>query len=134
MIIIYLLYISTGRSIGCFDYCSLSFEGFNWWNKIKTILFFAESPIKSKDLDLSLYSTKQLSPDYRIHWRILKEKNEIEIIAVVNGTSWVGLGWRPRQLNSTCRNFPLIQGDTTSQQLIKPTSGDKENIPSTGNN
>lgn len=90
--------------------------------------FCIESPIKSKDLDLSLYSSKQLSPDYRIHWRILKEKNEIEIVAIVNGTSWVGLGWRPRKLNATCRNFPLIQklsasGQPESVQLnaVKPT-------------
>lgn len=27
---------------------------------------------------------------------------------VVNGTSWAGLGWRPRGLNATCRNFPAI--------------------------
>lgn len=77
-----------------------------------------ESPIKSKDLDLAAYSTKQLSPDYRIHWRILKDKNEIEIVAVVNGTSWVGLGWRPRKLNATCRNFPLIQKLSTSNQAV----------------
>lgn len=90
------------------------------------ILFYLESPIKSKDLDLSQYSTKQLSPDYRIHWRILKEKNEIEIVAVVNGTSWVGLGWRPRKLNATCRNFPLIQKQAqASEQLISKTSASK---------
>lgn len=89
-------------------------------------LFDLESPIKSKDLDLSQYSTKQLSPDYRIHWRILKEKNEIEIVAVVNGTSWVGLGWRPRKLNATCRNFPLIQKQSQpSAQLISKTSASK---------
>lgn len=63
-----------------------------------------------------MYSTKQLSPDYRIHWRILKDKNEIEIVAVVNGTSWVGLGWRPRKLTATCRNFPLIQGPDKPNQ------------------
>lgn len=76
-----------------------------------------------------MYSTKQLSPDYRIHWRILKEKNEIEIVAVVNGTSWVGLGWRPRQLNSTCRNFPLIQKETTSQALTKPLNAENKKAP-----
>lgn len=34
---------------------------------------------------------------------------------VVNGTSWVGLGWRPRKLTSSCRNFPLIRdlGDSS---------------------
>lgn len=84
-----------------------------------------ESPIKSKDLDLAAYSTKQLSPDYRIHWRILKDKNEIEIVAVVNGSSWVGLGWRPRKLNATCRNFPLIQKLSTSIQAEKLNAADK---------
>lgn len=49
----------------------------------------------------------------------MKEKNEIEIVAIVNGTSWVGLGWRPRKLNATCRNFPLIQKGTASEQLVK---------------
>lgn len=28
---------------------------------------------------------------------------------VVNGTSWAGLGWRPRQLTASCRNFPAIR-------------------------
>lgn len=68
-----------------------------------------ESPIKSTDIDFTLYRSKQLSPDYRIHWRILKEQREIEMVMVVNGTSWAGLGWRPRQLNATCRNFPVIR-------------------------
>lgn len=81
-----------------------------------------ESPIKSKDLDLSQYSMKQLSPDYRLHWRILKDKNEIEFVAVVNGTSWVGLGWRPRKLNATCRNFPLLQSSTPSEKLVTKTA------------
>lgn len=71
--------------------------------------FISESPIKSSDIDFSLYSTKQLSEDYRAHWRILKEQKEIEVILVVNGTSWVGFGWRPRKLTAECRKFPLIQ-------------------------
>lgn len=90
---------------------------------------FLESPIKSKDLDLSLYTTKQLSPDYRIHWRILKEKNEIEVVMIVNGTSWVGLGWRPRSLNATCRNFPLIQSNdnNTASAPLKKVQHSQEN-------
>lgn len=88
-----------------------------------------ESPIKSKDLDLSQYSKKQLSPDYRIHWRILKDKNEIEIVAMVNGTSWVGLGWRPRKLNATCRNFPLIQKPAPSEKLVKASVSQTAKAP-----
>ncbi|XP_059615678.1 uncharacterized protein LOC132261124 isoform X2 [Phlebotomus argentipes] len=67
-----------------------------------------KSPIKVLDLDYSLYQTKELSKDYRIHWRVLKEQKELEVIIKVNGTSWVGLGWRPRDLTAECRNFPKI--------------------------
>lgn len=70
---------------------------------------YLESPIKSTDIDYSLYRSKQLSPDYKVYWRILKEQKEIEFVMVVNGTSWVGLGWRPRQLTASCRNFPVIR-------------------------
>lgn len=71
-------------------------------------IFHTESVLKSTDIDFTLYRSRQLSPDYRIHWRILKEQKEIEMVMVVNGTSWAALGWRPRQLNATCRNFPAI--------------------------
>lgn len=60
------------------------------------------------DIDYTLYMSKRLSPDYQIHWRILKDQNEIEVVMQVNGTSWVGLGWRPRTLTATCKNFPAI--------------------------
>lgn len=71
--------------------------------------FETESPIKSKDLDFSLYTTKTLTPDFKVHWRILKDQKEIEIVLVVNGTSWVGFGWRPKKLTAECRKFPLLQ-------------------------
>lgn len=60
------------------------------------------------DIDYSQYMSKQLSQDYKIHWRILKDQNEIEVVMQVNGTSWVGLGWRPRTLTASCKNFPAI--------------------------
>lgn len=70
--------------------------------------FAIESPIKSKDIDFSLYTTKTLTPDFKIHWRILKEQKEIEMVLVVNGTSWVGFGWRPKKLTAECRKFPVL--------------------------
>lgn len=104
-----------------------------FWFIFKNVFVFmhTESPIKSKELDLSQYSTKQLSPDYRIHWRILKDKNEIEIVAIVNGTSWVGLGWRPRKLNATCRNFPFLQKEngSPSEQLVKTSVSQNSKTP-----
>jgi hypothetical protein len=56
-----------------------------------------------------VYQSKKLSDDYMAHWRILKENKEIEVVLVVNGTSWVGFGWRPRKLTAECRNFPVIK-------------------------
>lgn len=67
-----------------------------------------ESPIKSTDIDFSLYSMKTLTPEFRIHWRILKDQKEIEMVLVVNGTSWVGFGWRPKNLTAECKKFPVL--------------------------
>lgn len=82
----------------------------------------AESPIKSTDIDFSLYTTKTLTPDFKIHWRILKEQKEIEMALVVNGTSWVGFGWRPRSLTAECRKFPLLQEGGASHSSPEPSS------------
>lgn len=75
---------------------------------IKFCSLALESAIKSTDIDYSLYTTKTLTPDFKIHWRILKEQKEIEMVLVVNGTSWVGFGWRPKKLTAECRKFPVL--------------------------
>lgn len=85
------------------------------------IFIFLESAIKSAELDLTLYTTKTLTPDFKIHWRILKEQKEIEMVLVVNGTSWVGFGWRPKKLTAECRKFPLLQ-DIGAASSSEPAS------------
>ncbi|XP_023033743.1 uncharacterized protein LOC6638494 isoform X6 [Drosophila willistoni] len=67
------------------------------------------SPYKSTSLDLTSYAKKELSPDYHMYWRLLEEEKEIEVVLKVNGSSWVGLGWRPRGLTPECKNFPLVR-------------------------
>lgn len=47
----------------------------------------------------------------------------------MNGTSWVGLGWRPRKLNATCRNFPLLQKNAPSAALVKATASQNSKAP-----
>uniref|UniRef100_A0AAG5DA54 Microtubule-associated protein tau n=1 Tax=Anopheles atroparvus TaxID=41427 RepID=A0AAG5DA54_ANOAO len=71
-----------------------------------------KSPIKSADIDYSVYKAKTLSPDLNVYWRVLKEQNEIEVVLKVNGTSWVALGLRPRKMTAECKNFPLLGGTT----------------------
>lgn len=64
---------------------------------------------RKTDLDLSIYQMKQLSPDYKMYWRLLEDQKEIEVVLKVNGTSYVGLGWRPNGLTAECKNFPHLK-------------------------
>lgn len=62
---------------------------------------------------------KQLSPDYKMYWRLLEEQKEIEVVLKVNGTSWAGLGWRPNGLTAECKNFPHL-GEIGETSVSKP--------------
>ena len=55
-----------------------------------------------------LYTKKELSEKVTLLWRILKEDQEIEVVIKSQGTSWVGLGWRPKGLSSSCKKFPVL--------------------------
>lgn len=89
-------------------YCNYGFYGNKCMKKSPEIF-------RKTDLDLSIYQMKQLSPDYKMYWRLLEEQKEIEVILKVNGTSWAGLGWRPNGLTAECKNFPHLKelGETS---------------------
>ena len=76
--------------------------------------------MKNIDLDLQSYTMRRFSDDFTFYWRILKDSNEFEGVAVVNGTSWVGVGWRPSTLTSACRAVPEIRerGKKTSPEPL----------------
>ncbi|XP_046972493.1 uncharacterized protein LOC124539236 [Vanessa cardui] len=80
-------------------YCPLGFYG-KGCNK--------KAPWKDKDINLSLYSKKQLSKQFALYWRVLKEEAEMEFVMMVNGTSYAALGWRPKGLKKECKNFPVL--------------------------
>lgn len=44
------------------------------------------------------------------------------MVLVVNGTSWVGFGWRPKKLTAECRKFPLLQdiGASAAEPSAEP--------------
>ena len=42
--------------------------------------------------------------DHSVMWRV--ENDEVEVIAKFNSLSWVGLGWRPREAEKSCKRFP----------------------------
>ncbi|XP_048508918.1 uncharacterized protein LOC105690351 isoform X2 [Athalia rosae] len=78
-----------------------------------------KSPVKSVDIDFDAYTSKNLSDSFKLYWRILKDSKELEAVMVVNGTSWVGLGWRPNTLTPACRAFPELR-DLPGEPLPKP--------------
>ncbi|RVE45012.1 hypothetical protein evm_010330 [Chilo suppressalis] len=67
-----------------------------------------KAPWKDKKLNLGLYTKKELSKEFNIFWRIIKEDAELEVVMVVNGTSYAGIGWRPSGLTKQCKNFPVL--------------------------
>ncbi|XP_015589186.1 uncharacterized protein LOC107264912 isoform X5 [Cephus cinctus] len=77
------------------------------------------SAVKNADIDFDAYTMKQFSDDFTFYWRILKDSAELEGVIVVNGTSWVGVGWRPSTLTAACRSFPVIR-DPPSEPLPQP--------------
>lgn len=86
---------------------------------------------RKTDLDLSIYQMKQLSPDYKMFWRLLEEQKEIEVVLKVNGTSWVGLGWRPNGLTAECKNFPHLKelGESTAPSSSPEPEPSPETLP-----
>ena len=69
--------------------------------------FFVDSTVKiQKDYHLNPeYFTRVLQPNlYIIHWKFIGD--EIEIVVEAFTSSWVGIGWKPVELNDTCKNFP----------------------------
>lgn len=81
------------------------------------------SPVKSTELDLDAYTSRRFSDDFVFYWRILKEAGEVEGVLVVNGTSWVGIGWRPRDLTPACKAFPEIRDRPSGEPLPRPEAG-----------
>ncbi|KAM3958019.1 LOW QUALITY PROTEIN: DOMON-like domain-containing protein nahoda [Aphomia sociella] len=84
-----------------------------------------KTPWKDKNINLSLYSKKELSKQFRLFWRILKEDDEIEVIMMVNGTTYAAVGWRPSGLTKECKNFPVL-GPSTDD---KPSTPKPEPLP-----
>ncbi|CAK1589864.1 unnamed protein product [Parnassius mnemosyne] len=82
-----------------------------------------KAPWKDKNVDLSLYTKKELSKQFALYWRVVKDSAEVEFIMIVNGTSYAGIGWRPRGLTKQCKNFPVLgppPDQSTSTQKPEP--------------
>uniref|UniRef100_A0A914WVI9 EGF-like domain-containing protein n=1 Tax=Plectus sambesii TaxID=2011161 RepID=A0A914WVI9_9BILA len=61
----------------------------------------------------SCYEIEQLNKEDVVYYRTLED--EIEIILDYRTTTWVGIGWRPIGIDSSCRLFPW--GPDSSSEL-----------------
>lgn len=79
------------------------------------------SGINSTNLNLDGHFKRELSPDFHLYWKLLPKQKEIEMVMVVNTTSYVAVGWRPLSLTPACRNLPLIKfPDTKPAPVAEP--------------
>ncbi|XP_060570067.1 uncharacterized protein LOC132728442 [Ruditapes philippinarum] len=62
------------------------------------------------NLDMDDYTmTSVANSEFKIYHRILLNFNELEVMARVKTVSWVGVGWKPTNLLSGCKNMlPLL--------------------------
>uniref|UniRef100_T1JI04 EGF-like domain-containing protein n=1 Tax=Strigamia maritima TaxID=126957 RepID=T1JI04_STRMM len=89
-----------------------------------------ESDLKTIPLNLGVYSRQDLSENIHLYWRLLFDVEEIEIVVVAEGTSYVALGWRPTNTTADCKQF-RISFDRKSKQLDDIASTSTESPTST---
>ncbi|GAB6031628.1 hypothetical protein CHUAL_009388 [Chamberlinius hualienensis] len=75
--------------------------------------------IETTDIDLSKHRSYNLSSDFQIYWKVYPSLGEIEIVAKVKTTSYVGIGWRPKVLTSACKAFPIIEDHVVFDSTIE---------------
>lgn len=54
------------------------------------LFVISEAPWKDKTINLAMYSHRELSKLFNLYWRIVKDDQEMEVVMVVNGTSYAG--------------------------------------------
>jgi len=60
------------------------------------------------------YWSREISPGrVYLHWRLLNSNTEIEVAVRARTQSWVGLGWRPRGLTTSCKANPTLASRST---------------------
>ncbi|EDV20800.1 uncharacterized protein TRIADDRAFT_60676 [Trichoplax adhaerens] len=74
--------------------------------------------------DVSKHTYSELDSNSRIWYKIIRQSNEIEVIHQAKTMSWLGLGWRPRELKQSCQLFPAgaAQGLLISPINSQPNS------------
>jgi len=88
------------------------------------------SPVNNKELiGEGLYTKRQLNDNLSLHWRILKDKQEIEIMMKLKGSGYAAIGWRPQGISSSCKKFPVIVDRSNLARSIDLTPAKENSLP-----
>jgi len=63
-------------------------------------------PGKAKIFNDEIYEKVDMGSGVELLWKITDTEDEIEMIVSGETTSWLGLGWRPSNIDKSCYNFP----------------------------
>ena len=67
-----------------------------------------ESAVKSTTIQEGLYTSREIAPNYKLLWRILKDVQEIEVVMQIKGTGYAAIGWRAKDAEASCKALPRI--------------------------
>ena len=68
--------------------------------------YFGKQCQKSSALSIP-FNKVQLSDALEFQWRILRDIQEVEVLARSPTKTWLAVGWRPINVNQSCKNFML---------------------------
>ncbi|CAI5440604.1 unnamed protein product [Caenorhabditis angaria] len=113
-------------------YCSYGFFGQRCDRKFnaQNDLCFGYDDLNALDLprfgmfNPKCYVRHDLSADDQLYSR--RVENEIELILDFKTSSWLSLGWRPTQLSTSCRLFPVLEDVRKNARVLENDGGEEE--------
>ena len=71
------------------------------------------SKVKEKVSSLSSYKSFDMSDNYKLYWKVLKDSSEIEVVIKSRSKTWIAIGWRPENLTKSCKSFWGVSREKT---------------------
>lgn len=91
--------------------------------------YISESAVKSNEIQEGLYTSREIAPNYKLMWRILRDVQEIEVVMQIKGTGYAAIGWRPKTADKSCQRFPRIvdpENESLDYESSELNSADSE--------
>ena len=77
------------------------------------------SKVKEKVSSLSSYKSYDMSDNYKLYWKVLKDSSEIEVVIKSKSKTWIAIGWRPENITKSCKSFWGVSREKTPRFRFK---------------